>query len=733
MGASCALVRLFYLEKAVDAHGNDGNSEIVRQQSHPGAKPAQFAVGRVMTFGEDKDAVPAINRFPGKRKTLAESCLARERKQVEQRDAGEPFHAIEHPQEQISAGRRGAQGFESFSAGGGCEFVAEPRRKRCKDKPNIHIINVIRDYQYRPFHSAQVFAPDDSRPPQNEYRWTQQSVMHGKTDPSYGPALDPGGIVINHPSRRFSLQHSFQVAHRAHCGKTRLAQIDLIALLQRAKEFDAIERTQVQVRIEIRVGIQFRNRTPGDTRNQFGQGGGALCPVHRSHKHALGRCRDFRAPWFERRGAGEILVRPDHPAMNALVFGQSLIRRLDHASRFGSVFQNQRCHRFSIACQGKGNNDAIFDFRLLPERVLQIFGIDIHTCRSDDHIFLSAFKIQVSFPVEFADVTGVVPTFASGYRAQFSSAPIIGGDAAAAHQNFSVRGKLDFSALEDFPDRAPADSERMIDTDQRGRLGQAVPLDDGETQTRPKFFGLLIQGSPAGNKSPKLPTELMVKVSKNPPSLEKVLPFGTLVCRAKPFQFALGLEITFDFLLQRLHHARHGDQHGDSLLGDGGDHIGWLKSVLEKDRAAHERWQIHPEELSENMAQRKQIKKADGMHPALVFEIGPDLSLEGCDVREHVPVRDHDSLRLRRGSRGKDNLQRIFGAAFRREWNRRVATYDLAEILEKHGGLCNLIVFARTDKKPGFDLSEDTNGKVGGGAIIHGDDDYPAVCTCEEG
>src|SRR5215469_18579614 len=99
MGASCALVRLLYLEKAVDAHGNDGNSEIVRQQSDPGAKTAQIAVGCVMAFGEDKDAVPAIHRFPGKRKTLAESCLARERKQVEQRDSGEPLYAIEHPQE----------------------------------------------------------------------------------------------------------------------------------------------------------------------------------------------------------------------------------------------------------------------------------------------------------------------------------------------------------------------------------------------------------------------------------------------------------------------------------------------------------------------------------------------------------------------------------------------------------------------------------------------------------
>src|SRR5215469_14308711 len=272
----------------------------------------------------------------------------------------------------------------------------------------------------------------------------------------------------------------------------------------------------------------------------------------------------------------------------------------------------------------------------------------------------------------------------------------------------------------------------MIDADQRGRLGQAVTLDDGETQTRPKFFGLPIQGGAAGNKCPKLPTELVVNVSKNPPSMKKVFSFRALACRAKRFQFALGLKITFDFLLQRLHHARHGDQHGDSLLGDGVDHIGWLKGVLEKDGAAHERWQIHPEELSENMAQRKQIKEADGMHPALVFEIGPDLSLEGCDVREHVPVRDHDSLRLRRGSRGKDNLQRIFGVAFRREWNRRLSIYDRVEILEKQGGQRGPMVFARTDKKLGFDLREDADGKVRGGAIIHGNDDYPAVCTREE-
>src|SRR5262250_3568315 len=68
MGASHALVCLLNLEKAVDAHGNDGNSEIVSQQSHPGAKPAQFAVGRVMTFGEDQDAVPRSTDSPANAK-----------------------------------------------------------------------------------------------------------------------------------------------------------------------------------------------------------------------------------------------------------------------------------------------------------------------------------------------------------------------------------------------------------------------------------------------------------------------------------------------------------------------------------------------------------------------------------------------------------------------------------------------------------------------------------------
>src|SRR5262249_42956122 len=101
----------------------------------------------------------------------------------------------------------------------------------------------------------------------------------------------------------------------------------------------------------------------------------------------------------------------------------------------------------------------------------QIFRIDIHAPRSDDHIFLSAFEIEVSFSVELADVTGVVPTFAGGDRPHFSSAPITGGNAAAPHQNFTVRRKPDFSAFEDFADRATTDSEGMIDTDQRGCLG----------------------------------------------------------------------------------------------------------------------------------------------------------------------------------------------------------------------------------------------------------------------
>ena len=66
------------------------------------------------------------------------------------------------------------------------------------------------------------------------------------------------------------------------------------------------------------------------------------------------------------------------------------------------------------------------------------------------------------------------------------------------------------------------------------------------------------------------------------------------------------------------------------------------------------------------MAQRKQIKKADGMHAALIFQIALDLLFQRGDVRQDVAVGDDDAFRFGGGAGGEHDFQCVFaGDVFR--------------------------------------------------------------------
>ena len=72
------------------------------------------------------------------------------------------------------------------------------------------------------------------------------------------------------------------------------------------------------------------------------------------------------------------------------------------------------------------------------------------------------------------------------------------------------------------------------------------------------------------------------------------------------------------------------------------------------------------EKLSEDVAERQQVQKAQRMEDALVAKVLADLALQRLEVGQDVAVRDDDAARLGRGARGEDDLHDVVAGERRR-------------------------------------------------------------------
>src|ERR1700752_5235158 len=95
--------------------------------------------------------------------------------------------------------------------------------------------------------------------------------MSDKTRPRGRPPQCPIGIVIRRTWHRFTAQHLVQIADGASCAEANLAEVELVAVLQRAEQFDAIERTKSEVGVKICVCSQRADRATRDATDQAGE------------------------------------------------------------------------------------------------------------------------------------------------------------------------------------------------------------------------------------------------------------------------------------------------------------------------------------------------------------------------------------------------------------------------------------------------------------------------------
>ncbi len=80
-----------------------------------------------------------------------------------------------------------------------------------------------------------------------------------------------------------------------------------------------------------------------------------------------------------------------------------------------------------------------------------------------------------------------------------------------------------------------------------------------------------------------------------------------------------------------------------------------MKENLATEQLRHE----DAHELSEDMAQRKEIEKTNGVNHALPFQIALNLPLEWSQVRHQIAVSDDDPFRLSRRAGCEDDLYGI--------------------------------------------------------------------------
>ena len=179
-----------------------------------------------------------------------------------------------------------------------------------------------------------------------------------------------------------------------------------------------------------------------------------------------------------------------------------------------------------ISITRQWDHNSILHFRLAAQGGFEIVGIDVHSCRSDDDIFLSALEIKIAIGIKFADVAGAIPSVFAGDGMQIASVPVAGGDSASAHQDFSVWSQFDFASSEDFSNRSFAQPKRVVHAYERRGFGEAVALNGGVAEASPEFFGVAVEGGAAGDEGPEFPSELTMDAAEDPPAVQEVFAFG---------------------------------------------------------------------------------------------------------------------------------------------------------------------------------------------------------------
>ena len=117
----------------------------------------------------------------------------------------------------------------------------------------------------------------------------------------------------------------------------------------------------------------------------------------------------------------------------------------------------------------------------------------------------------------------------------------------------------------------------------------------------------------------------------------------------EPLLAASQLKVAFQLFFQRMQDARHRHQHRDAFILDGADDLCRIQGLLKVNRSRNQLWDENSQKLPEDMNQRQQVEKANGMEYALILQIFFDLRFEGFEIGKNIAVGDDHAFGLCRG------------------------------------------------------------------------------------
>jgi len=192
-------------------------------------------------------------------------------------------------------------------------------------------------------------------------------------------------------------------------------------------------------------------------------------------------------------------------------------------------------------------------------------------------------------------------------------------------------------------------------------------------EASPEFFGSNGERGASGNHGPEFPAEAAVNRAETPPAAEEMFTLGRFEIALKFFEIAAGREVALDLILERFDEARDGDEHGHALAVNRADYFRGVERIEEHGCAAQNLRKKNSEKLAEDVAERKEVEKAQGVKEAFPAAVTVDFSFECFEVGEEVAVGEDDAAGFGRGAGGEDNFDGIGalnwrGGKFRRRF-----------------------------------------------------------------
>ena len=153
-----------------------------------------------------------------------------------------------------------------------------------------------------------------------------------------------------------------------------------------------------------------------------------------------------------------------------------------------------RAERLSVDRDQRGDerpavpdDHALADDQVAAEPVLEDRGSDVLAAGGDDYLLLPAGDRQESLVVQFAEVAAAEPAvLGERLGGRLLVLPVAGEDRLAVDQHLAVVGDADGDSGQGQADAADLLPVRPVHADRRGRLGEPVPLEDGDAAPRKK-------------------------------------------------------------------------------------------------------------------------------------------------------------------------------------------------------------------------------------------------------